>query len=103
MRNALAVGNLHAAVAASIVLPVVEGTDHAVVLDGAMGQVGAHMRAVGIEDTDQTPERLRPAGLTAPPARATACVRVSATTLLSMIRTSSVCRRTPVFEKIERK
>ncbi|MNI14839.1 hypothetical protein D3C73_681140 [compost metagenome] len=49
--DALAVGDLHA-LAAGVVLPVVERAHQPVVLDGALGQVGAHVRAIGVQNAD---------------------------------------------------
>ncbi|MNQ53735.1 hypothetical protein D3C85_677830 [compost metagenome] len=50
-RNPLAVGDFHT-FAAAVVLPVVERADHAIILNGALRQIRAHMRAVGIEYAD---------------------------------------------------
>ncbi|MNP08936.1 hypothetical protein D3C76_1010230 [compost metagenome] len=52
-RYALAIGDFHA-LATGVVLPVVERAHHGVVLDGALGQVGTHMRAERIENADGT-------------------------------------------------
>ena len=50
-RNTLAVRDLDT-FTAGFVLPMVKRTDHTVVLDSALGQVGTHVRAMGVEHTD---------------------------------------------------